>query len=363
MINPLKLLTGKKPDFQLVSSQGLMSSFRILNVLHIWIRDYSYLDYRDPEAADNETFQPTISKECLESRRILHELAEFVETQVAHHQSKQVRLWLGPLRQALLPKFHFNHLPYPTEKLASPEETNEAPPSTEQFPKIRTKANLLSLDPCEIARQLTLVEMDLFKRIRPLDLMYKSINQLRNAPNLSRLIERFNRVSYWVATEICMSRDVRVRAQVLKLFIRVAKYCFKWKNFNTTLQVVAALSMTCVQRLKQTWGLLAKKYRTEWRKLSVTFSAASNYLVYRREVLGRLTAEQEAPEAGEPGTEPEITGAIPFIGMHLSDLVFIEEGNEGNVFSNGMINFSKMRYVGILLIVKSHHPLTFLYVE
>jgi hypothetical protein len=111
----------------------------------------------------------------------------------------------------------------------------------------------------EIFRQLTLIELDLFRSVRPLDLMYKSKSKLYRAPRLATLIERFNNVSYWVATEICMCQDVKNRAEVLKTFIRVAKLCFKWHNFNTCLQIVAALSMTCVQRLKKTWKVCLRR--------------------------------------------------------------------------------------------------------
>lgn len=40
-------------------------------------------------------------------------------------------------------------------------------------------------------------------------------------PNLRAFIERFDKESYWVATEICMVKDLKARAKVLKRWIHV----------------------------------------------------------------------------------------------------------------------------------------------
>lgn len=85
----------------------------------------------------------------------------------------------------------------------------------------------------ELFRQLTLIEYDLFRAVRPLDLMHKSKSKLDRAPKLNQLISRFNNVSYWVATEICMCRDLKIRAEVLRRFLVIANKCFKYNNFNT----------------------------------------------------------------------------------------------------------------------------------
>jgi hypothetical protein len=182
-----------------------------------------------------------------------------------------------------------------------------------------------------------------------MDLMLKSKGKLEKAPKLNELISRFNNVSYWVATEICMCRDVKVRAEVLRRFLVIANKCFKYHNFNTCLQIVAALSMTCVQRLKQTWKVLPGRYHTLWRNLSTTFSASKNYLRYRKEVLSKLeslpTSNYRVTQVSfrRNGNANKVLGGIPFMGIHLSDMIYIEETAGKDILESGMINFSKMR--------------------
>lgn len=217
----------------------------------------------------------------------------------------------------------------------------------------KTHASLLSLSPVNIFQQLTLIEMDCFLAICPLDLYFKQKGELQRAVQLKRLIERFNQVSYWVATEICMCRDVRMRAEVIKLFIRVAKLCFKWHNYNTCLQIIAALSMTCVRRLKKTWQLLPRKYEVAWRELSRVFSASANYSTYRQDILAKLEVSDSASLVIEMEDEPDVHhhasdmhGGIPFMGVHLSDLVFIEEAHGKDLLDGeSIVNFTKMRLI------------------
>jgi hypothetical protein len=85
----------------------------------------------------------------------------------------------------------------------------------------------------ELFRQLTLIELHLFQAIRPLDLIHKSKGRLSKAPHLASIIQRFNHVSYWVATEVVMNYDLKQRAEVLKRFIQIAQMCFEHRNFNT----------------------------------------------------------------------------------------------------------------------------------
>lgn len=73
------------------------------------------------------------------------------------------------------------------------------------------------------------------------------------------LISHFNTVSEWVATEIIALTDLKDRLAMLVKFINMAQYCFENKNFNTALEVVSALNMSPVARLKKNVGGIKKE--------------------------------------------------------------------------------------------------------
>ena len=76
-----------------------------------------------------------------------------------------------------------------------------------------------------LARQLTLMEFDLFKAIAQTELHHKAWSESRqkqDAPNVLAMIDHFNRISYWVGTEILMKESVTGRAELITKFINVA---------------------------------------------------------------------------------------------------------------------------------------------
>jgi hypothetical protein len=64
-------------------------------------------------------------------------------------------------------------------------------------------------------------------------------------------------MSFWVATEICTQPEIKNRVKIVEKFIKIANYCFKLNNFNTTLAIVSGLNLVSVSRLKATWEVLS----------------------------------------------------------------------------------------------------------
>ena len=75
------------------------------------------------------------------------------------------------------------------------------------------------------------------------------------------LIDRFNNVSRWVATEIVLAPNHRQRISVLRRFIRLAEEFLAINNFNSLLEVLAGLNLAPVQRLKRTWRVRVQHER------------------------------------------------------------------------------------------------------
>ena len=84
---------------------------------------------------------------------------------------------------------------------------------------------ITDIAPLELARQLTIMESQHFQRIKPVECLNKAWARddgLKAAPNVRWVILTANRMAGWVALQILSSRDVKVRAGVMKFFIQTA---------------------------------------------------------------------------------------------------------------------------------------------
>lgn len=88
----------------------------------------------------------------------------------------------------------------------------------------------------EIARQLTLIEFQLYRRIAASELLgqaWLKTNREAASPNLLALVRRFNLVSLWVSTELLRSSlNTKQRAAIAKHFIAIGHHFKKLNNFN-----------------------------------------------------------------------------------------------------------------------------------
>ena len=85
------------------------------------------------------------------------------------------------------------------------------------------------LKPKEQAQALTMACIRMFRKIDPDEFivyMWGTREQKTSGElisNLNAFVDRFNKIGYWVATEVCGKVDIRARALSLEHFIRVAK--------------------------------------------------------------------------------------------------------------------------------------------
>jgi len=172
---------------------------------------------------------------------------------------------------------------------------------------------------------LTLIEHDLFKGILPHEcLKQKWLKDSKLAPNIHKMINRFNQVSMWVATEIIQVEDIKLRAVVLNRFIFIAQKCYELNNFNAVMEILSALNCTAIHRLRQTWSLLPPKSVEVFESLEFLLNSEGSFVAYR-----------EALRKSRPPI-------VPYLGITLTDLVFISEGNPDYlVDSPNLINWGK----------------------
>jgi len=205
------------------------------------------------------------------------------------------------------------------------------------FPKehVSSKTSLIfpaSILPKDFAERLTWLETDLFKKI-PL----KNFHQYLKNPTgvhansqLSFLEKWADRVSLWVAQNVCNPNTPKERAEIIAYFIQVANNLFELHNFEGVFQIAHALSSSAVKRLTKTWDLITGHYRESWEFISLFVSPANNHENYR----GILKDTSDA--------------ALPSLDVYLHDLLAIQQLHEDRV-SDGRVNFYKFHLLGSIL--------------
>lgn len=189
----------------------------------------------------------------------------------------------------------------------------------------KTSVSLLDLDDEEISRQLTLDLWNIYSQLKPTEFFDMSWTKDKGkSQNLSMMIERFNVISSWIATEICTEQRLKYRRNKLKRFIKIAVHLKDLKNFHLLYAFVSALSSNPVSRLKFTFDKLGRQYRQILNELENFVSMDGSFKVYRESLKSIKN-----------------TACIPYIAVLLKDLTFIEDGNPNTI--DGLINWSKRK--------------------
>jgi len=277
-------------------------------------------------------------------------------TEFATPKEKEQKLWLKKQRVLFIITKWFKNQPqdfFGNSQLCKTVQTflqkiNE-PTATETFtkyviefaipPPINTPKNskddldsfLLKFSPDHLAQQLTLADHELFQRISMKELReqkWVKEDADKLSPTITRCIRHFNKISYWIATEIVKSCNMKDRIRTLKQAIHLAERSVVYRNYNTAMAVTCGLSLAAVARLKKTWKGLPTKFKTAFAELDRLFTAENNYTNYRELMVSHLPP------------------MIPYLGVFLKDLTFLEIGNPRYLDSEKkFINFDKLRMI------------------
>jgi len=185
----------------------------------------------------------------------------------------------------------------------------------------------------DIAKQLTMLEFNIFKKIEPKEFFKKGWNKKEVAPNVVQLTKQFNNVSSWVGNVILTEKNIKRRKEFIRKFIEIATHMRKLGNFSGVNQIVSGLVGAHVHRLRKTWELVPPKYHQMLEELTDLMSGKGSYKALREEITT---------------TQPP---CIPFVGVYLTDLTFIEDGNPDLIKPTTsadlpmLINFNKRKLV------------------
>jgi hypothetical protein len=305
---------------------------KIYNILLIWINNF-YYDFRD-----DDSLRKTLTKFISQMEKFMKDnaLNLFKELKKKRRRNTFTQQQITELLEVCKNESNINT----TSKSKENEKLKH---------KLSLKrnsifiSNITSIHNCsftlfrssDIAIQLTLICFSIFKNCRAkefLNLNWTRANKRKLSPNVVTMIERSNNIGSWVIQEILKNENVKERMEHLKLFIKIANQCLILNNYNTIVEIMSGIESNAIHRLKKTWSILPKETTKIFENLSKIVSNKKNFKEMRSKV---DSINKDTP-------------AIPYIGIYLSDMVFIEDGNKDYV-SNDLINYKKrMLQAGVI---------------
>ncbi|XP_072803850.1 ral guanine nucleotide dissociation stimulator-like 3 isoform X2 [Vicugna pacos] len=333
------------PGVQIRKTEGRDLSFNknlraVVSVLGSWLRDHPQ-DFRDPPAHSDlgsiRTFlgwAAPLGAEAQEAEKLLGGFLE--EADQEQKEEEQTQSWEGLPRAAQIPR--------PDSPVGCLEE-EEGP--------LREGPELLDFSVDKVAEQLTLMDVELFSRVRPCECLGSVWSQrdrpgaTGTAPTVRATVTQFNTVTGCVLGSVLGAPGLAPsqRAQRLEKWIRIAQHCRELRNFSSLRAILSALQSNPIYRLKRSWGALSREPLSTFRKLSQIFSDENNHLS-SREILSQEEAtegsqeEDAAPLGSLPSKLPP--GPIPYLGTFLTDLVMLDTALP-DMLEGDLINFEKRR--------------------
>lgn len=200
-----------------------------------------------------------------------------------------------------------------------------APPPI--LPRVTRRIKFLDIDPTEMARQLTLLESKLYNNIKPMELLGKAWSKPDadvHAKGIKNTIGTCNFITAWVTEAVLSQQDLKKRAAWIKQYIAIADACLSLNNFSTMTAILSGLNSAPVYRLKRTWDAVSQRYVIMLNNLQQLMQTSKNFHDYRA-----LLHKLKPP-------------CVPFLGLYLTDLTFIEDGNPDRLRADDrLINFAK----------------------
>ena len=191
---------------------------------------------------------------------------------------------------------------------------------------LKSRADICSINPEELVQQLIVVEQDLIKRISPSEFTkcaWSKKDCAQIAPYVSRMASLFNTVSNWLVESVLLVDSSFDRHKLLKYITACAEAAFRLNDFNALLIFLSAAQSRCISRLKKSWK----------PKNKAIIDGFSDLMENNFREIRRLQTEKSP--------------YVPYLGLTLQDLTFIEQGNKDFVSGKpDIVNWFKLHLIG-----------------
>ncbi|XP_030676658.1 ral guanine nucleotide dissociation stimulator-like 3 isoform X2 [Nomascus leucogenys] len=310
----------------------------VVSVLGSWLQDHPQ-DFRDPPAHSDlgsvRTFLGWAAPGSAEARKAEKLLEDFLEEAEREQEEEPPQVWTGPPRVAQTSD--------PDSSEACAEEEEGLLPQSPQ---------LLDFSVDEVAEQLTLMDLELFSKVRPCECLGSVWSQRDRpgaagaSPTVRATVAQFNTVTGCVLGSVLGVPGLAApqRAQRLEKWIRIAQRCRELRNFSSLRAILSALQSNPIYRLKRSWGAVSREPLSTFRKLSQIFSDENNHLSSREILFQEEATDGSQEEDNTPGSLPSKPppGPVPYLGTFLTDLVMLDTALP-DMLEGDLINFEKRR--------------------
>ena len=194
--------------------------------------------------------------------------------------------------------------------------------------------SILDFDPLELARQFTIKESQIFCSILPEELLASEWTKKTGsmAVNVRAMSRLSTDLANLVADSILQVEDPKKRATMIKQWVKIANKFFELANYHSLMAIVCSLSQSTITRLKKTWEVVPTKTKITLEHLKSVVSHDRNYFALRQRL------------------QNHVPPCVPFVGLYLTDLTFVDAGNQStrqlpkassNEENRSVINFDK----------------------
>ncbi|KAJ3425802.1 guanine nucleotide exchange factor [Anaeramoeba flamelloides] len=195
----------------------------------------------------------------------------------------------------------------------------------------------------EFARQITLFSHNLFAKITPQELFnqaWTKKNKMEQAPNVTKLITKFNFYSNWASTMILIQNDNEKRIKVFVKLVKIARQLKLLQNFHDMFAILSGLQSTPITRLTKLAKRVPKKIVHIFQQLDDLTDISHGY-----DRLKEFTKSCKLP-------------VLPYLGAFTNDLAYISELPD--YVYNNLFNWRKrMRIYEILRNIKKYQSVGF----
>lgn len=194
--------------------------------------------------------------------------------------------------------------------------------------------NLWMFDSIELARQWCLIDQTMLRNIPLSSFIIKSKplwsmpRYMRHVPELRSFIDRFNSVALWTTASILSGNTPEERAIIYSNLVTLAINLEKLNNYNSLMAIITGLTQGSITRLRHTLSIVQKTDSEKFKQLQileVLMKANKNCQNYRDKMTELVSHYDDISVA------KDITGIIPYIGCHLTELASVVEGNNDYV--------------------------------